>query len=271
MCTQLRLDTCREWVTKSLQLVSLVHALSHPVCFHTSSLFLPSPPPQHQTKVVIVSTSASDLKGHKTGVWLEELAVPYYLFRAKGYQVVLASIKGGEIPIDNASLQGDFYVEASKKFINDEHAMERLVNSTPLSDIDFHTVDAIYLAGGHGTCVDFVTSTELKKAIELLYATDKVVAADCHGPIALALCNKPDGTPLVAGKTVTGFADTEEDAVQLTALVPFLVETRFKELGANYEKADDWHPKVCVDGKLVTGQNPQSSDLCAKEVAKLLG
>lgn len=224
-----------------------------------------------QTKVVIANTSASELKGHKTGVWLEELAVPYYLFRAKGYQVLVASIKGGEIPIDGASLQGDFYVEAAKKFINDEQAMEKLNNSIPLADIDFKTVDAIYLTGGHGTCVDYITSPDLKNAIELLYANDKVVAADCHGPIGLANCVKPDGTPLVAGKTVTGFSDTEEDAVQLTELVPFLLEAKFKEQGANYEKADDWHPKVCVDGKLVTGQNPQSSDLCAKAVVKLLG
>lgn len=224
-----------------------------------------------QTKVVIANTSASELKGHKTGVWLEELAVPYYLFRAKGYQVLVASIKGGEIPIDGASLQGDFYVEAAKKFINDEQAMEKLNNSIPLADIDFKTVDAIYLTGGHGTCVDYIDSPDLKNAIELLYANDKVVAADCHGPIGLANCVKPDGTPLVAGKTVTGFSDTEEDAVQLTELVPFLLEAKFKEQGANYEKADDWHPKVCVDGKLVTGQNPQSSDLCAKAVVKLLG
>lgn len=224
-----------------------------------------------QTKVVIANTSASELKGHKTGVWLEELAVPYYLFRAKGYQVLVASIKGGEIPIDGASLQGDFYVEAAKKFINDEQAMEKLNNSIPLADIDFKTVDAIYLTGGHGTCVDYITSPDLKNAIELLYANDKVVAADCHGPIGLANCVKPDGTPLVAGKTVTGFSDSEEDAVQLTELVPFLIEAKFKEQGANYEKADDWNPKVCVDGKLVTGQNPQSSDLCAKAVVKLLG
>ncbi|KAI2498418.1 ThiJ/PfpI family-like [Fragilaria crotonensis] len=223
------------------------------------------------TKVVIANTSASELKGHKTGVWLEELAVPYYLFRAKGYQVLVASIKGGEIPIDGASLQGDFYVEAAKKFINDEQAMEKLNNSIPVADIDFKTVDAIYLTGGHGTCVDYITSPDLKNAIELLYANDKVVAADCHGPIGLANCVKPDGTPLVAGKTVTGFSDSEEDAVQLTELVPFLIEAKFKEQGANYEKADDWNPKVCVDGKLVTGQNPQSSDLCAKAVVKLLG
>jgi putative intracellular protease/amidase len=224
-----------------------------------------------QTKVVIANTSESDLKGHKTGVWLEELAVPYYLFRAKGYQVLVASIKGGEIPIDGSSLQGDFYVEASKKFINDEQAMEKLNNSLPLAEIDFKTVDAIYLTGGHGTCVDFITSPDLKNAIELLYANDKVVAADCHGPVGLVNCVKPDGTPLVAGKTVTGFSDTEEDAVKLTELVPFLLESKFKEQGANYEKADDWNPKVCVDGKLVTGQNPQSSDLCAKAVVKLLG
>lgn len=220
---------------------------------------------------MIANTSESDLKGHKTGVWLEELAVPYYMFRAKGYQVLIASVKGGEIPIDGSSLQGDFYVDASKDFINDEQAMGKLKNSMTLSEIDFHTVDAIYLTGGHGTCVDFITSPDLKKAIELLFAQDKVVAADCHGPIAFCNCVKPDGTPLVAGKTVTGFSDSEEDAVKLTELVPFLLEAKFKEQGANYEKGDDWSPKVCVDGKLVTGQNPQSSEVCAKAVAKLLG
>jgi putative intracellular protease/amidase len=224
-----------------------------------------------QTKIVIANTSESHLNGHKTGLWLEELAVPYYLFKKKGYQVVVASTKGGEIPIDDASLQGDFYVDASKTFIEDELAMDKLKNSLPLSAIDFKTVDAIYLTGGHGTCVDFITSPELKKAVELLYATDKVVATDCHGAVGLVNCVKPDGTPLVAGKTVTGFADSEEEAVKLTNIVPFLLESKFKEQGANYEKADDWHPKVCVDGKLVTGQNPQSSDLCAKEVAKILG
>lgn len=130
---------------------------------------------------------------------------------------------------------------------------------------------AIYLTGGHGTCIDFIDSKALKAAVETVYANDKIVAADCHGPVGLAGCNKPDGTPLVAGKVVTGFTNSEEDAVQLTEKVPFLIETKFIEQGAKYEKGDDWAPKVCVDGKLVTGQNPASSEACAKEVCKLLG
>mmetsp|Transcript_12033 Transcript_12033/g.19968 ORF Transcript_12033/g.19968 Transcript_12033/m.19968 type:complete len:225 (+) Transcript_12033:41-715(+) len=223
------------------------------------------------TKVIIVCTSESDLGGHKTGLWLEELAVPYFLFRKKGYQVVICSTKGGEIPIDDASLQGDFFTATSKEFMEDELAMEKIKTSINIGTVDFKTVDAIYLTGGHGTCVDFVSSKELKAAIELMYAADKVVAAACHGPIGLAGCNKPDGTPLVAGKTVTGFTNSEEAAVQLTDKVPFLIETKFIEQGAKYEKGPDWGPKACVDGKLVTGQNPASSEPCAKEVCKLLG
>lgn len=160
-------------------------------------------------------------------------------------------------------------------FVQQQHDAEcvgMLSHTTKLSEIDFSdSVDAIYLAGGHGTCVDFINNPTLKKAIEIMYAANKVVAADCHGPICLAECCKPDGTtPLVQGLTVTGFADSEEDAVQLTPIVPFLVESRFKEQGAKYEKADDWNSKVCVDGNLVTGQNPQSSDECAKAVIQLL-
>lgn len=140
-----------------------------------------------------------------------------------------------------------------------------------MDTIDFSDgVDAIYIAGGHGTCVDFINNPALKAAIESMYASGKVVAADCHGPICLVECVKPDGSALVKDKTVTGFADSEEKAVKLDHLVPFLLETRFKEQGANYEKSDDWNVKVCVDGNLITGQNPQSSEECAKAVIKLL-
>ena len=208
--------------------------------------------------------------GHKTGLWLEEAAVPYYLFREKKFQVVLASIKGGEIPIDQASLSGDFYVAAAKKFMEDEEAQGKLQKSVALADIDFSTVDAIYMAGGHGTCSDFVADLNLKKAVEQLYASGKIVAADCHGPIGLAQCVKPDGTSLVAGKKVTGFTDSEEKAVGLTDKVPFLIETKFKEQGANFVAADDWNPNICIDGNLYTGQNPQSSDMLSEAVAKAL-
>ncbi|GKY95683.1 hypothetical protein MPSEU_000529300 [Mayamaea pseudoterrestris] len=222
-------------------------------------------------KVVIVSTSANDLDGHKTGLWIEELAAPYYVFREKGYQVVVASIRGGEIPIDPASLQGDAYGAVSKRFMQDEDAQRKLQNSQPIADIDFGGVDAIFLAGGHGTCVDFVGLLELKQAIEKVWGAGQVVAAVCHGPNGLVQCVTADGKSLVSGKTVTGFSNSEEKAVKLENKVPFLLESKLKELGGKYEKGDDWSPKVCVDGKLVTGQNPQSSELCAKEVAKLLG
>jgi putative intracellular protease/amidase len=220
---------------------------------------------------VIVCTSASELNGHKTGVWVEECAVPYYLFREKGFQVVLASIQGGEIPIDQASLAGDAYVAAAKRLMEDDaDALGKLQNSIALSDIDFSTVDAIYLAGGHGTCVDFVADLNLKQAVETVYGSDKIVAADCHGPIGLAQCLKPDKSPLVAGKTVTGFTNAEEDAVGLTSKVPFLIETKFIELGATFKAGDDWKPNICIDGNLFTGQNPASSEELAKAVAKAL-
>ena len=223
------------------------------------------------TKIVLVCTSAPELKvGHPTGLWLEEAATPYYMFLEKGFEVVIASPKGGPVPIDSSSMKGDFFTDATKKFMHDPEAIDQLCHSVTLESIDFSAVDAIYLTGGHGPCVDFVDQPVLKKATETMYAANKVVAADCHGPVGLVDCCKPDGTPLVAGKAVTCFADSEEEAVQLAATVPYLLESKFKEQGAKYEKADDWHPNVVVDGKLVTGQNPQSSVACAAEVIKLL-
>jgi len=222
-------------------------------------------------KVVLVATSASDLKGHSTGLWLEEIAAPFYAFTEKGYEVVFASPAGGACPIDAACMTEAFFTEPAKKFMHDPAGIGALSHSVPLSDVDWSSVDAIFLAGGHGTCVDFVDHAALAKGVEALYASDKVVSAVCHGPVGLMHCKKPDGTPLVAGKSVSGFSDTEEAAVQLTALVPFLLESKMKELGGNYEKADDWNPKVCTDGKLITGQNPQSSEAVAAEVIKMLG
>uniref|UniRef100_A0A7S3L657 DJ-1/PfpI domain-containing protein n=1 Tax=Amphora coffeiformis TaxID=265554 RepID=A0A7S3L657_9STRA len=224
-----------------------------------------------QVKVVIVCTSASELKGYKTGVWLEECAVPYYLFTSKGFQTILASTSGGEIPIDAASLKGDFFVPAAEKFMKDEDAQKKLLNSVAIKDIKFDDVDAIYLAGGHGVCVDFVGNKTLKAAIETVYKKGKIVAADCHGPIALAECCKADGkTPLVQGMTVTGFTDSEENAVALTEKVPFLIEAKFKEQGAKFEKGGDWTSHIRVDGNLYTGQNPASSEALAEAVAKAL-
>jgi putative intracellular protease/amidase len=220
-------------------------------------------------KVVIVGTNASDLKGHATGLWLDELAVPYYRFRSQGYQVVVASPKGGEIPIDQNSLKGDAYTDTCKQFMEDEGAVSKLHKSIPLAEIDWNTVDAIYLSGGHGAASDFPENKELKQAIEMLMAHDKVVAAQCHGPIALAQC-MVNGQPLVKGKKVTCFSDSEEEDVKLTKNVPFLIESKFKELGGHVENAKNWTSNVLVDGHLVTGQNPMSGEACAAAVIKVL-
>lgn len=222
-------------------------------------------------KVVIVATSSGTLKGHSTGLWIEELASPYYLFEGKGYDIVIASTAGGAIPIDAASLADGFFTEDAKTFLHDATAVGKLCHSLKIGEIDLSDVDALFMAGGHGTCVDFIDSEGLKMAIETMYKDGKVVASVCHGPMCLSNCMKDDNTtPLVSGLKVTGFSNTEEKAVQKENDVPFLLEDRLKELGGIYERADDWHSKVVVDGHLVTGQNPQSSEACAKAVVDLL-
>lgn len=154
---------------------------------------------------------------------------------------------------------------------HDAEAIGQLSHSTKLDSIDFSSgIDAIFLCGGHGTCADFTANPALKSAIETLYAANKIVSAVCHGPNGLPQCNKPDGTPLVKDKVVAAFSNKEEHAVGLQDLVPFLLESKLRELGAKYESSDDWNCKVCVDGNLVTGQNPQSSEACAAAVISAL-
>lgn len=221
-------------------------------------------------KVVLVGTNGTSFKGHKTGLWLEELASPYYIFEGKDYEIEIASPSGGPIPIDAASLGEYFFTDPAKKFMHDATAIGKLSHSTKLADVDLQSADAIYFAGGHGTVVDF-DGSDVKQAVETMFSSGKVVGAVCHGVICLLSCVLEDGnTPLVKGKTVAGFSDTEEEAVQLTKLVPYLVEDKLKELGGNYEKSDDWNSKVCIDGKLVTGQNPQSSEAAAEAMVELL-
>jgi putative intracellular protease/amidase len=222
--------------------------------------------------IVVVCTSAAYLKGHPTGLWMEELATPYYLFKEAGYEVVIASTRGGPIPLDENSLKGDFFTAEAKKFMHDGEAFGAMAHSVRLSAIDWKSSDikAIFMCGGHGVEVDFVKNNLLKKAIETTYAADKVVSAVCHGPICLAQCKKPDGSPLVKDLETTGFSNSEEGAVGLTDKCVYLIEDKFKELGGIYQKGGDWSPHVVVAGKLVTGQNPQSSAECAKAVIKIL-
>jgi len=155
--------------------------------------------------------------------------------------------------------------------MHDAAAVGALCHTGKLDTFSFPgDFDAIYLPGGHGTCVDFIGNASVKSAIETMYRAGKVVATVCHGPISLVECTNEDGTPLVQGKTVTGFSNSEEAAVGFTDAVPVLIETKFKEQGANFEKGDDWTSKVCVDGNLITGQNPQSSEEAAKAVLEVL-
>ena len=214
-------------------------------------------------KVVLVATSASKLGSHDTGLWLEELAAPYYEFEAAGYDIIIASPSGGAIPIDAASMQSGFFTEPAKKFMHDGNAIGKLSHSIKVADLDLSSVDALFMCGGHGTCTDFINQPALKGAIETCFNSKKIVAAVCHGPMCLADCVRADGKPIVSGMKVTGFTNTEEEAVQLTGAVPFSLEDKLKELGGVYERADDWNSKVVVDANLITGQNPQSSEACA--------
>jgi putative intracellular protease/amidase len=220
-------------------------------------------------KVLILNTSAASFAGGETGVWLEECAAPYYIFVEAGLEVSMATPAGGPTPIDKGSMGEGFFTDACKKFLHDQEAMSLFMHTKKLSEVDLAAFDALYLSGGHGCCTDFAANADVKAAIETMYAS-KLVAADCHGPIALAQCAKPDGTPLVAGLEVTGFSDVEEGQVGQTGNVPFLIESKFKELGASYVCGEPWTSKTAAAGKLLTGQNPQSSEALAALVVKTL-
>jgi putative intracellular protease/amidase len=219
----------------------------------------------------MIPTSGANLKGTPTGLWLEEFAAPYYRFQEAGYEIVVASSAGGPVPIDAGSMSEGFFTPAAKKLMLDGSAFDTLSHSIKLDTLSFPgDFDALFIPGGHGAGVDYVNNPTLKAAIEAMYEADKVVATVCHGPMCLIECVKADGTPLVAGKAVTGFTDSEEAAVQKTDIVPYLIESKFKEQGGLFERADDWHPKAVMDGKLITGQNPQSSEAVAELVVQTL-
>ena len=214
--------------------------------------------------ILMVTTSADSLhKKKKTGVWLEEIAVPYLTLAKAGLDITVARPRGGAVPLDPTSLD-----EASVAKWPD--IVELLKNSAPLKDIQAHGFDAIVLPGGHGTMMDFATDAELKRLL-LDFAKDgKIIAAVCHGPAGLVGAKKPDGTPLVAGKTITAFTDEEEIAVQLEKVVPFMLEATLRSEGANFVGGPMWAPHVEIDGNLITGQNPASSEALANAVLERL-
>ncbi|MEM8810816.1 MAG: type 1 glutamine amidotransferase domain-containing protein [Cyanobacteria bacterium P01_G01_bin.38] len=225
-----------------------------------------------EPRILIVLTSHAQLgdTGHPTGFWLEELASPYYAFVDAGAAVTLASIKGGEPPLDPKSYQDDAQTDTTRRFWADTEAKAALANTMPVSEAKTDDYDAIFLPGGHGTMWDFPVSTALTKLIEAFDQEEKIIAAVCHAPAALVSVKTVAGEPLVKGKVVTAFTDSEERAVELDAVVPFLLETRLRELGAKFESGADWAPITQQDGHLITGQNPASSEPAAKAVLAAL-
>lgn len=219
-------------------------------------------------KVLMVLTSHNQLgdTGKPTGFWLEEFATPYYIFKDANADITLASPLGGQPPLDPKSDEPDFQTEATKRFQNDVEAQTALANTLKLSDISADNFDVVFYPGGHGPLWDLAADSDSIALIESMYASGKIVAAVCHAPAVLRNAKAPDGSPLVKEKSVTGFSNSEEEAVELADIVPFLVEDDLKSKGANYSKAEDWQPYALTDGNLITGQNPASSELVAKAV-----
>lgn len=223
-------------------------------------------------KVAMILTSHDQLgtTGNKTGFWLEEFAAPYYILHDAGIDLVLASVKGGQPPLDPKSDQADAQTQDTERFASDRAAQQALAATLPLASLNADELDAVFYPGGHGPLWDLAEDRDSIALIEHMFARGKPVAAVCHAPGVLRHAKKPDGTPLVQGKRVTGFTNSEEDAVQLSAVVPFLVEDELKRLGGQFERVDDWHSYSVIDGHLVTGQNPGSSAATAQNLLKLL-
>jgi len=222
-------------------------------------------------KILMVLTSHDQLgnTGRKTGFWLEEFAAPYYAFKDAGAEVTLASPKGGQPPIDPKSELPENQTPAQERFKKDKDAQRELAQTKRLADVRADDYDTVFYPGGHGPMWDLVDNPVSIALIEAFYNAGKPVAAVCHAPAVLHLVDYK-GQSIVKGKRVTGFANSEEEAVQLTKVVPFLVEDELKRLGGIYEKGPDWASHVVVDGRLITGQNPASSFDGARALLELV-
>lgn len=222
--------------------------------------------------ILMVMTSHDQLgdSGKKTGLWLEEFAAPYYVLKDAGVSITLASPQGGKPPIDPNSAEPDALTPATERFSGDEEAQAQFANTHELKNFSALEFDAVFYPGGHGPLWDLAEDWDSIRLIEDMIATAKPVAAVCHAPGVLRHAKRSDGQPLVSGKRVTGFSNSEEAAVGLTEIVPFLVEDMLKANGGDYHKADDWQIHVETDGLLITGQNPASSAATAEALLALL-
>ncbi|HEV7269452.1 type 1 glutamine amidotransferase domain-containing protein [Pseudoxanthomonas sp.] len=223
-------------------------------------------------KILMVLTSHDRLgdTGQKTGFWLEEFAAPYYVFKDAGAELVLASPKGGQPPLDPKSDAPDAQTAATVRFNADADALAALAATQRLKDVVDDEFDAVFYPGGHGPLWDLAEDADSIRLIEQTFSAGKPVAAVCHGPAVFRHTRSSLGEPLVKDKRVTAFSDEEEEAVGLTGVVPFSLEQALKKNGAHYERGALWQSYVVVDGALVTGQNPASSEAAAAEVLRLL-
>ena len=235
------------------------------------SIIRASPLRRRAVKVLMVLTSHDRLgdTGEKTGFWLEEFAAPYYVFKDAGIDVALASPKGGQPPIDPKSDDPANQTASQDRFKGDPQAQAMLANTQRLDGVAAADYDAVFYPGGHGPLWDLAEDAKSIQLIENFYTTGKPVAAVCHAPAVLRHV-EIDGAPIVKGKRVTGFTNSEEAAVHLTDVVPFLVEDELKRLGGKFEKVEDWGTLAIVDGRLITGQNPASSEATAKALLGVL-
>ena len=223
-------------------------------------------------KILFVLTSHSELgnTGQKTGFWIEEFAAPYYILKDAGAEITLASPKGGQPPIDPSSAKPENQTESTRRYDEDQNLQQLLAGTQVLSEVKADDFDAIFYPGGHGPLWDLTNDASSISLIEKFWASKKPVAAVCHAPSVLLNAKDENGDALLKGKNVTGFTNTEEEAVQLTDVVPFLLEDELKNKGGHYSKKEDWASYVVKDGMLITGQNPASSGEAAKQLLEIL-
>lgn len=223
-------------------------------------------------KVLMILTSHDQMgdTGHKTGFWLEEFTAPYYVFKDAGADITIASPKGGQPPVDPNSETEDALTESTHRFQQDAQAKEALASTKKLADVDMNDYDALFYPGGHGPLWDLVNDDKSVALIKAAHEQDKVIGAVCHAPAVFRDVEIKPGQNLVGGRNVTGFSNSEEETVGLTNVVPFLLEDMLKEKTATYTCGDDFTPHIVVDDKLITGQNPPSSEGTAKAVIQAL-
>jgi len=221
--------------------------------------------------MIVTSNSRMGETGKPTGIWTEELTVPYYIFLDAGIEIEIESPLGGAAPFDPSSIKALGQNDANTdRFLADTEAQHKIAQTMKVSQVDVGRFDAVFFPGGHGTMWDLPNDAGVTRTVESAYALGKVIAAVCHSPAGLVTAKRPDGQSILFGKRVNGFTDDEEAAAGLTDIVPFKLETRIRELGGKFEKTANWQPFAVRDGQLITGQNPASSTLVAHHMVAAL-